>query len=782
MANDIVAALLEMGIQPLQAQEAARRYGSAEGAVNWCFTDEGQNWKPAVAPPAPPRRTAPAQPARTQSRATLPADDTLPDYSTALAEGTTVEHREVADPCRASSPPEETIIKGPPDSVSLSDDPKVSAFDSLGSGSQPKSTSDLPSNNPFRTEPYALSAPPMQDDPEDDDLMQAIAMSKAGMEDDGRQERERSVRASGAPPPSPQAEEGEVMQTLFGPSEKEDPNNEMGLVVPYVGPQTTNEDEDLNRAIQDSLMTASFHSASAFKEIDKPLLEPRQEGAPVAFYSENGNSTYAANFVQAMYAVPQLREAIESVALTDRSRSLLGPLALLMDLYDLAGSTTNNYLEVDGVLKELRNGNEPSQLPPMYQTSLLHDIIKNLTGEALVAEASRIGTIDPNIQPVLSDPQRLFWSKIDAQAITETSIVNFVRNGSDNLAPNLYSHLAGILWKPETPGQSIEELGDILTVTLDWGMNAERVLWEIEPRIVLDRFLKSNAGYSAQIRAQQSVALGNVRRSKENMEYLTMFKTLSVVVRRKLRCGSLITHIESNAAVEDAILSESRREMKAKLQNALDVLKAKVADFADKLAEDEKAASGILFETDAPEMNQHAYLLRAVLFHDGALVAGKHLYMYLLGDDSQWYKVQDHLVTRVSFEEVQKDKTGLYMDGGPYMFVYSREGPRPVSERAELEKGADDLMEFSDEEKSEPVAEKSVDLDMEETVESSAAGQTIQDIVEVETEKADEEEEHEEKEKEMEKEMEKEKEKEEEKEKEDSVVPTEMSDVDVEMS
>jgi hypothetical protein len=39
------------------------------------------------------------------------------------------------------------------------------------------------------------------------------------------------------------------------------------------------EDEDLNRAIQDSLMTASFHSASAAQHVARPKPEPRKEGA-----------------------------------------------------------------------------------------------------------------------------------------------------------------------------------------------------------------------------------------------------------------------------------------------------------------------------------------------------------------------------------------------------------------------------------------------------------------------------------------------------------------------
>lgn len=94
---------------------------------------------------------------------------------------------------------------------------------------KPPATSVQPfqSLNPFlHSLPSVPSpTPTLQNDPEeeDEDLRKALAMSR-GEEDDNRGERERSVRVTGAPPPSPaptqDQEEGEVMQTLFGPSNK----------------------------------------------------------------------------------------------------------------------------------------------------------------------------------------------------------------------------------------------------------------------------------------------------------------------------------------------------------------------------------------------------------------------------------------------------------------------------------------------------------------------------------------------------------------------------------
>ncbi len=92
-----------------------------------------------------------------------------------------------------------------------------------------QSTTPLKSNNPF------LHVPPTsQNDPGDDDdeeLRKALAMSKEEVDGEARQERERSVRASGAPPPSPEeVGQGGLFGPLFGPSERVDEEGKMAMV------------------------------------------------------------------------------------------------------------------------------------------------------------------------------------------------------------------------------------------------------------------------------------------------------------------------------------------------------------------------------------------------------------------------------------------------------------------------------------------------------------------------------------------------------------------------
>jgi hypothetical protein len=114
--------------------------------------------------------------------------------------------------------------------------------------------STVPYNNhPFRNNPPPPNANHVDvdegeedDEDADEDLRKALAMSRADIadstaaadkegEDEGRHERERSVRASGVPPPSP---EGENLSkgVVFGPTEKDDPEGKMSLVPGTPGP------------------------------------------------------------------------------------------------------------------------------------------------------------------------------------------------------------------------------------------------------------------------------------------------------------------------------------------------------------------------------------------------------------------------------------------------------------------------------------------------------------------------------------------------------------------
>jgi len=140
----------------------------------------------------------------------------------------------------------------------------------------------LGSNNPFNNTGYAAPPPPpprrkIQED-EEDELRRALEISKAAdaAEREKRKERERSVRAS-APPPSPgRIGDDTPAEVTFGPSNKSDPDNQ--LAVTLAKASDNKEEEDFQRAIQESMMTASFHSVAS-EQTELPSPQPRAPGA-----------------------------------------------------------------------------------------------------------------------------------------------------------------------------------------------------------------------------------------------------------------------------------------------------------------------------------------------------------------------------------------------------------------------------------------------------------------------------------------------------------------------
>jgi hypothetical protein len=177
-------------------------------------------------------------------------------------------------------------------------------------------------------------------------------------DEDRRNERERSVRASGVPPPSPESEENQVRDIVFGPSEKEDKDGTMALVPAAPGPVNQvrpasklssaaanakgiegrgGYESGNSRFPHDCLVSLCFSFTSHRKARSgqtrarsvciigmfryRPLLTPR----PLVLHSGSGNSTYAANILQGLLAIPQFRAALAEIpsgaALLPRSAS-----------------------------------------------------------------------------------------------------------------------------------------------------------------------------------------------------------------------------------------------------------------------------------------------------------------------------------------------------------------------------------------------------------------------------------------------------------------------------
>ena len=107
-------------------------------------------------------------------------------------------------------------------------------------------------------------------------------------------------------------------------------------------------------------------------------------------------------------------------------------------------------------------------------------------------------------------------------------------------------------------------------------------------------------------------------------------------------------------------------------------MKAKVAKLQEAIAQHEQEASGVLFETDDPTKNQHKYLLRAILWHDGFLTPGKHLYAYVRGEDS-WWRVQEESAFKVGYliTTISESPGVLGRDPGRHDWAVHRRRPLP---------------------------------------------------------------------------------------------------------
>ncbi|EAL21684.1 hypothetical protein CNBC7190 [Cryptococcus deneoformans B-3501A] len=662
------SALKDMGIDPMLAREAASRFHSVEPAVNWCFGD-GANWQP-----------------------TTVAESMYGGFNPRHREGTSVEHREV-----------------------------IEVFDSPSGSPKPRhSHIPLGSNNPFLpTQPrsphpasHPLPQPPLPprspsvrlgtqglpvevddgNDSEGEELRKAIALSQNvehsvseaaplqdAMDVDGKRDsRERSERASGAPPPSPKSDMPGTIGVTFGPSTKDDVDGKLALVPTSQNNNTTsNEDADLDKAIQESLMTASFHSASAEANKERPQPTKRGDGVPLVFYSPSGRYTYVAQILQAFAAVPRIQTAfqenVDSASsgddiLTERTQALSDSFGRMID-------EPFSFYEIDDTAKIITEGSERNQLPPLLPTMDFQLIFIDLFERAAIPRLQGMAKDEDELNRLREECRRVFETKVTGHtpdSITSASYVTFVRQPTGN---DVYTQLADVFWGPEAQTTSIKKLGDVLTVYLDWKPSSAREVWKLDEEITLDRFLQSNAAWAANRRGLQAVSAGNARRIKEKIESLTLHDGNNYLDS----FAALIENLRTKPKNVDITRAVSREGMKGKIETILTALKTKVADLEEELKEQEKAASAEAFETDDPQYNQHVFNLRAILFHDGAMVGQKHLYMYVRGKDDRWWKIQEHEATEVEWEAIIGDRTGIWMEGGPYMLLYARQGDRPSS-------------------------------------------------------------------------------------------------------
>lgn len=140
-------------------------------------------------------------------------------------------------------------------------------------------------------------------------------------------------------------------------------------------------------------------------------------------------------------------------------------------------------------------------------------------------------------QKIITDIIRLIQttvaSTLDAQTTSTPTWVNVSRDYETDTT--ISAALAKIMWIDGQGMDSIVDLGDILvflvtgSIRVPWQMEEVIYMGELKQSMMrklmgLDRFMKENAARSAQLRAEQSLALGNARRLKDKLQTLTVHK------------------------------------------------------------------------------------------------------------------------------------------------------------------------------------------------------------------------------------------------------------------
>lgn len=218
-------ALLDMGIDATLARAAASRFHNVDAAVNWCFGDGMEVGDRKCIDLLSLRQAFSGDPTRRRSlyRAMILVRRGVKQQVCSVLSVKfeqlmfyPVQHREVIDATslNQSSPPTPPPLPPRPNATS---------------------TTPFKSNNPFLNTPPTAPSPAstlQNDDDDDEEVRKALTMSKEDVETESRQERERSVRASGAPPPSPDGDIGGSIGTgtLLGPSERIDEEGKIAMV------------------------------------------------------------------------------------------------------------------------------------------------------------------------------------------------------------------------------------------------------------------------------------------------------------------------------------------------------------------------------------------------------------------------------------------------------------------------------------------------------------------------------------------------------------------------
>ncbi|KAF8888788.1 hypothetical protein BD779DRAFT_1522582 [Infundibulicybe gibba] len=510
---------------------------------------------------------------------------------------------------------------------------------------EPQSTANIPQalpNDPSNPTVIDLSA-------EDDDYTRAVQMSM---------ETPRS-------------------EPTFGPSERA-PHPEWQMVTSNAptNPDPTH-DDSLSQAIQASLNDFSASDGSDLFPFEETV---REGGRPVALRPELPGIAYSALVLQSLFFVPQVRQYVSQLPLPEinedtprdspqRALWNLVEIFVNMDLAQLSAIVDKDYL---------------LSLEPKPYTSVAESV-GDLSSDFL----KRIGDlIEERIH--LEDPTTRLFNFFHGTAEFRNNIplkvkrnpgdgcVVVVDSSEDSVPNNLISRLATHLSRYHDDGSSHDVIFEP-SIMVAFHLKLSRPQSTsgsstgkhspggfVYPKtIYLDQFLIQNLDLANQKRDQERRMIEEVNRLTLRKNTLTLYNNRDALkdMRATLHYFEKIADNHNDAERIENISTITR-----KLRSTIASITEEVNAIGHRI---EQLQSEITHLFDCPELQNHRYDLRAVLIHTG-LPGRKQIYSYVQDTNGLWWKTVDYTVTEVSEETVLTDPTGLHLNAGPYLLIYSR--------------------------------------------------------------------------------------------------------------
>ncbi|KAL7415571.1 hypothetical protein BDY24DRAFT_381557 [Mrakia frigida] len=459
----------------------------------------------------------------------------------------------------------------------------------------------------------------------------------------------------------------------FTPSNRSDPDNKFGLIQLPKPDLPSTEEQNFQRAMDESLMSSSNHALAT-----PPSDTVRSPGAPICLWTGEPTYDHVVAVFMGLYAVPQLR-------------ALLFPGVLRPPGSYTSGSAVDYLLEIASIFEDLETGEaseesyldffkqdvtlplNPAYGSPVHETRNLLKFIFESWSAATPHLKLEMGGLPPRLLELFSQPngfQTLFTSSgSDGRSLPNPREADIVARTVIELEPSDEIHsiplaFARQLWTNDGQGAFIEP-AEVMALTLEYPTYGPRKLFEIQEEFYIDRFLAGNSSTVAKLRAHDGVLKGGEDSFRLSREKLATVKGKDV---RATLVTVLKYYKEVARPSDDPVDNASRLASTAKIEKLI----AQLDNEQDAITESLKSLVALrenLFEK--PELQKYKYELRAILYHDGIYGTG-HIYSYVRTSDGKWWKMSDGIAKEVDSKQALNDASGLHLGAGPFALLYSR--------------------------------------------------------------------------------------------------------------